>query len=174
MTYKKIHTQALRLLALVLLLIGFNQYTYSRSFEGVIRVKGVVYQEDLPIDGAILDVFVNGVKSDVYITRANGRFQFDLDPNHEYVIKVSQFGKVSKMVKLNAYLPKEEFGNWEVGFNVELFDQMEGLDVTVLKDPIAVIFFDKQKGYFDYDENYSKLVAHKLDALKEQYVLLNK
>jgi len=158
----------------IILLGAISSLTAFGRSKDAVRVKGVVYQERGTVDGAIIDVFEDGNKKEAFVTKPNGKFKLELDLNKEYIIVVSQFGKCTKKLKLDTHVPKGESGVWNVGFEVELFDIVEGLNVEALEAPIALISYDMTGGYFDYDAKYSALMAEKLEEIHYQFEQLSK
>src|SRR5690606_30689640 len=50
-----------------------------------------------------------------------------------------------------------------------LFEEVEGLDVSILDKPIAKVAFDPAYGYMDYDPNYTKSIQKELEKLKKEH-----
>ena len=80
-----------------------------------------------------------------------------------YIIKISKQGFVTKIITVDAHLPKsKETGNYYFEFALELFENIEGLDVSMLKNPIAKVFFNTFTKKFDYDFNYTAKINNDL------------
>jgi len=114
-------------------------------------------------DGAL----VNKVK-----TGKNGRFDLLLNFDHEYIIEANKPGYVSKRMHVNTKnVPEDEqlWGYEYGGFAIDLFKQIEGVDFSVLDQPVAKIYYDPNIQNFDYDKVYTKQIKRELDALIEDY-----
>ncbi len=162
----------IRVIVIVLFLFSFS--TIEAQSKGKVKARGIVYHKNRPIDGAIIDVYADGIKQEIIITKANGKFKVIMDLNKKYIVNVSQFGKCTKKVSVDTNIPDSESGIWQIAFEISLFDLMTGLDVSALDEPVAKITYDETNGYFDFDARYSAIMAQKVELIKKQLDLLSK
>src|SRR5690606_14078671 len=61
----------------------------------------------------------------------------------------------------------QKYGAWEV----ELYEQIKGVDVSVLDHAVGEIFFDKNTGYFDWSAEYAETIKADMEKLKEDLAI---
>ena len=106
---------------------------------------------------------------------ADGWIAFQVPLQKFYTVKISKPGYVTKIISVDAHLPKsQENGDYYFEFAVELFENIQGLDVSILKDPIAKIFFNTFTKKFDYDYNYTVKINGDLKKMYHEYDILKK
>jgi regulator of protease activity HflC (stomatin/prohibitin superfamily) len=102
----------------------------------------------------------------------NGKFEFDLNYDKDYIITFARKGYISKSVEINTHVPeavkKDEmlFPFAAYPFQVELNPQADN-KVVVFNQPVGMIKYDPSINDFDYDTDYSKSVQAKLDNKKK-------
>lgn len=102
-----------------------------------------------------------------------GWVAFQLPIQKFYTIKISKPGYVTKIIHVDAQMPKsQETGDYYFEFAVDLFEEVEGLDVSMLKNPVAKIFFNTFIKKFDYDYNYTAKINNDVKKLYRDYELL--
>ena len=108
-------------------------------------------------------------------TDEGGYLALHLFLQKSYTIKISKPGYVTKIVSLDAHLPeKHASGDYYFEFSMDLFEELEGLDVSMLKYPVAIITFNTFKKNFDYDYNYTSMINMRLKKLYDQAKALKK
>lgn len=106
---------------------------------------------------------------------ASGWVAFQLPLQKFYTVKISKYGYVTKIITVDAAMPKSlEKGDYYFEFSVDLFEEIEGLDVSLLKEPVAKIFFNTFTKKFDYDYNYTAKINNDVKKLYSNYQLLKK
>ncbi|MBL4758077.1 MAG: hypothetical protein JKY32_10765 [Rhizobiales bacterium] len=132
-------------------------------------VDGTVKEGKVKLVGATVTVYEDGNKTGSVIVNATGKFGFDLLMDHQYIIEFSKAGYVSKKISVNTKgVPPEdaEFGFEFGGWQVLLFKKVEGLDVSILDNPVGKIFYDPEDGGFNYDVKYTKSIRNEMDKLQ--------
>ena len=72
-------------------------------------------------------------------------------------------------------MPKsQEIGDYYFEFGVDIFEEVQGLDVSMLREPVAKIFFNTFTKKFDYDYNYTAKINNDVKALYKNYEALKK
>jgi hypothetical protein len=142
-----------------------------------IDMKGRVVMGKKALTNALVKVYADTTSSIVQRmeTDAEGYLALHLPLQKPYTIKISKPGYVTKIVYLDARLPEsEETGDYYFEFKVDLFEEIEGLDVSMLKYPIAIITFNTFKKNFDYDYNYTSMINIRLKKVYDEYKVLKK
>jgi len=151
------------------LVIGMSQ-GFAQGGENNLAVDGSVKVAKGRLEGATVTLIQDGKTVNKTITGKNGRFDFTLDFGFDYLIEFSKAGYVAKRLSVNTKnVPAEDasFGFEFGGFQVELFKEMEGLDVSILDKPIGKVYFDSDLGNFDYDREHTRSMKEKLDKLQK-------
>ena len=108
-------------------------------------------------------------------TDERGWVAFQIPLQKFYTIKISKVGYVTKIITVDAHMPKSmEIGDYYFEFGVDIFEEVQGLDVSMLKEPVAKIFFNTFTKKFDYDYNYTAKINKDVKALYKNYDLLKK
>ena len=98
----------------------------------------------------------------------DGYYLVKLDFNKEYTITYSKKGYVSQIYQINTKVDQERieetFINKEI--IVELFQNIDGVSVELMKQPVAKIFYDELLYDFDEDEPYSAAMKPQIEELK--------
>lgn len=149
--------------------LGMIAFTQNK-----VQVSAIVVQDDEPVDGALIEVFKNGEKTETIITKRSGKFRASLDLQSTYILRVSQFGKCTKKIQIDTRVPENSNGSWMIGFDISLFDLEAGVDMSVLDEPVALISYSDRIEDFDYDAKYTALMSKKLEKLHEQLTQLSK
>jgi len=97
-------------------------------------------------------------------------FSFSLEKNRYYSIRIKQAGYVPRLVSVSTWLPcglKEEK---PYKFHFDLLqlseEELSEEQADLLDFPIALVCFDKQKGYFDYNADYTSRIKNAYQVLK--------
>ncbi len=135
-------------------------------------VEATVKKDGKKLEGVTVALLKNGSEVEKVTTAVNGKFAFRLDANADYALKLSKPGHVGKMVSISTKnVPPAEmaedgaFAGWEVS----LFEEIKGIDYSVLNQPVAKISYDATAGSFDYDKAYTKTVQAQLSQLNKEY-----
>lgn len=139
-------------------------------------MKGQVTYGKKKLDKAFVKIYVDTTSNIVQKMQSDneGWFAFQLPIQKSYTIRISKPGHVTKIISVDAFMPKSKEGDYYFEFSVDLFEEMEGLDVSVLKNPVAKIFFNSFTQKFDYDYNYTVKINSDIKKLYRDYELLKK
>ena len=123
-----------------------------------------------PAEGVDIEVKKDGATIAKLISGKKGKYTFQIpvstdDINNDYVIYISKDGFVPKMININAYLSKNEFGNYpfaKYDFEMDLSLLKTTIKDIVLDKPSAKIAWDPMKLHkFDFDHVYYTKVIQK-------------
>jgi len=100
-----------------------------------------------------------------------GRFETKIFPNHKYMFYFSEDYHATSKVEVNTVLPE----NIEVGyvgglfsFDCEMFERMEGLNLSLLNNPLVKIQYNTDRNDFEYDKKYTEKMLYNLEGFREQ------
>jgi hypothetical protein len=89
--------------------------------------------------------------------------------NRQLRLEISKRGYVTKYIDVNTKVPPERKLAYLFPFDIDLFDEIPGLDVSTLKRPIAKVKYDSEKNNFEYDEAFTNSVNRDMKALYKNY-----
>ncbi|MGB0403590.1 MAG: hypothetical protein ACPGEG_05785 [Salibacteraceae bacterium] len=123
------------------------------------------------MDGAFALVKVNGKQIKRIAASSSGKLDFDLEFGRDYVVEFhKQYYAAKKIEVFLANVTSEMIdigcrGNtWHVG----MVQKVDGIDYSVLDDPVGKIFFEPEEKCFGWDAEYSLKVMAKLDELERE------
>ena len=166
MLVKKI--AAYRYIAIMVISIIFLISSDLKAQDWTLDVVGSVKKEETKkrFEGVTITVKRNGSTWKTITSPANGKFDLSLPPDGIYLLEFSKFGHVTKRIEFSTknVPPEDAKYGFEFPMEMNLFEKMEGLDVSVLDKPIAKVAFDPSTGYMDYDPAYTKSIQKELDS----------
>ncbi len=126
-------------------------------------VNGRLKIEGSDLGSARAVVYKNGVKERTVTTGLN-KFAVDLDLNSNYIISFEKDGYVAKKISFNTAVPADAVaqGFSPFDFSVSLFKQYDDMNIVVFNQPVGVIRYERSKGDFDYDTDYTKSIQTQL------------
>lgn len=158
------------LLLLVLAILATSGRLHAQwSLDIVGNMKNLT--EKSKLDGATITVLRNGKPYQNISSASGGKFKLKLDPEGDYEIVFSKPGFVSKRVTASTkgIPPEDAKYGFEFPMEVSLFEEIPGLDVSILKQPIGKLAFNPSTGYIDYDQKYTESIQKELDRLMKEF-----
>jgi len=156
----KRYLSALR--AFFLCLLMFFSFDAISQVGWDVVVDGKVFKGNKEFGGAVVTLFENSVEVDKITTSGDGVFNFALLPGNDYLIVVAKPGYVSKKMSITTIdLPMEDTRVTYlpfITFDIDFFENIEGLDVSILDKPVAKWVYDEREDKFVHDEEYAKLI----------------
>ena len=150
---------------LLFLIFNFHAQTVP------LRFQGNVSDERSKLSGVTLQVSKGGRVMNNILTDGSGTYYFELPLGGEYLITVSKEGYVSKKFSVSTLgVPAEMAGLRfpSVEASLTLFKRMEGVDYSLLDQPVNKFYFDPEREYFVYDEDHLKQMKKGIELIKEQ------
>ncbi|HBX53378.1 MAG TPA: hypothetical protein DEH02_20155 [Bacteroidales bacterium] len=147
----------------------------SNAQESFVQVSGSILNlEKKPIKGASVNVLLENKVFKSVKTGRKGDFAFELPHSKDFIIEGTKRGFVTKKIKFSTKVPQKETKGfmWEYELSLQIFENIEGLDVSPLKEPVAAVKYNKSEEEFDYDQSFYALVKPKLDAMAKQMLEL--
>ena len=137
-----------------------------------LRVHGLVTDasDRLPLTQALVRVYKDGVKQQVFYTGSGGRYSAILDNNADYVIRFSLPGRITKCFAVDTHGPAWENDGSVVDLEVEmtLFERVDALDLSFFDMPMGLGRFTPLTGFVCWNAAYEARIrpeANRLMAL---------
>ncbi|NCP46395.1 MAG: HlyD family efflux transporter periplasmic adaptor subunit, partial [Flavobacteriales bacterium] len=121
-------------------------------------------------EGVTITIKRNGTVWKTITSPSTGEFTLELPPDAIYLVEFSKPGFTTKKVEFSTknVPPDDAKYGFEFPMEMNLFEEVEGLDVSILNQPIAKIAFNPSTGYMDYDPSYTKSIQKELEKLKKE------
>lgn len=146
--------------------------TKALKAQWTLDVVGTIKKEETKkrFEGVTITIKRNGSVWKTLTSESSGKFNASLDPDGVYLIEFSKPGHVTKRMEFSTknVPPDDAKYGFEFPMEMNLFEQIDGLDVSILNKPIAKVAFDPATGYMDYDAAYTKSIKSELERLKEE------
>jgi hypothetical protein len=126
----------------------------------VLQVEGKINNlQRNPNEECIVELISNNETIDTIVLKEGKKeFQFTLDRNTSYYIRISKKGYVSVLISVNTQLPDDDrnFGLYSFAFETDLVKDksMRKLKKDVPQLPVAIISFDSKSSSFSNDKAY--------------------
>lgn len=128
--------------------------------------------ESKPLDSVIVTIYNGDIPYSEIWTNKKGKCSFKLPLDKNLTIEVSKKGFVTKSISVNTKVPFDDRDAFNFSCDVDIFEEINGLDVTVLKSPIAKITYSTSLGTFQYDISYTNKVNVELKKMYKKYYKL--
>ena len=105
------------------------------------------------------------------VLRGNGRFELNIMQEGDYVVEFGSTGHVPKRVQLELRGPSAEqwVGGYGMNVDVNLFREVEGLDLTMGGKPFGICRYDKATDGFNWDIGYTEAQRGRIEKLMKEY-----
>jgi hypothetical protein len=155
---------------LLLVFVFISAAIPSRSYFAkvtTLEIKGYVFEDDEKIDGALVKLYQNNKMVRMMKTKKS-KFQFVLFSGERYMVEVVKAGSFTERIQFSTIEKTEFEGKYSYEFRVDLVKEIEfeGVDVSNLDYPTAIISYDKEEGEYLYDREYSRQVKADLKKMK--------
>jgi tetratricopeptide (TPR) repeat protein len=142
-----------------------NVKAQDKPAERYLDVRGTSELEMEPLSRATANLYEGSNKVKSIQTGADGSFSFRLDVNKQYIIEVEKDGLISKRISFNTQMPDEEKGVWMNEFSMGLLKSCNGVDYSVLNDPVDRVSFDPKRREFISDKDYVTKMRPRIEGL---------
>jgi tetratricopeptide (TPR) repeat protein len=139
--------------------------TYAQSPERYLQINGTAELDMKPVSNAIITLYEDNKEINSVKTGSGGKFSFKLEMNKDYIVEVSKKGYISKRIRFITKIPDEETGVWVREFAVGLVKYCEGINYSVLDEPVDVIKYSVRRKDFDSDKTFVYKVKPRLENL---------
>ncbi len=133
----------------------------------VLKIKGTVLKDNLKLGDATAILSLNNNKIKTVTTGKDGQFNLDLELQKEYIITISKHGFAPQKIKISTLVPAKKVGSnwWTCKVSINLFEMVEGLNTSVLDEPVNIISYIEADDDFKKDEAYAKSMKSKIDEI---------
>jgi hypothetical protein len=132
----------------------------SGDLDGSMKIKGGNYIVKLIQNNQVIQQTEVDSKS---------TFRLNLKRNREYTIRIEKEGYIPRLISVNTALPENvrKANLYRFHFDMQLFAQSfaKYFDSDDIDFPIALIAYDKSKGVFHYDKNYTTRIQQKMHSM---------
>ena len=150
------------------LIFFYTLFTYSQSVN--LNFEGTISDEKSRIIGATI-VVSQGPKEFLKTTSdAVGSYAFSLPLGAQYLVTISKDGYISKKYSVNTLgVPPEKALNKfpNIQASLSLIKPLDGVDYSLLKQPLNKYYYNPEKDNFEYDKAYLDQMLLGLEAIKE-------
>jgi hypothetical protein len=126
------------------------------------------------LDSAVVTVYMNNAVYATNYTTKRGKCSFRLSLDRLYVVEITKPGFISKRFEINTKVPVDKKDVFDFDFDMDIFEKIEGLDVSVLDKPIAKVLFDVPNNQFIYDAAYTNRINADIQLMYRNYYILSK
>jgi hypothetical protein len=145
-----------------------------------LEMRGVVMQsktsekgEAKLLDSAFVKIYDGTRKLLVtFVTKKNGKCDVRLPLNSKFIIEVTRKGFAAKFLEVNSKVPDDKRAAFIFPFTIDIFEAVKGLDVSVLKKPIAKVNYSFGSDHFSYDFAYTDRINNELKKMYKNYYFL--
>lgn len=150
--------------------IVFSAFIRLNTSPSVLDVSGYVLLDNNKVEGAIVKLYQDNIIVDKLITKKNGKFRFLLFSNFEYMLEISKPECVSERIYVNTKNEGDMDDKYYFEFVADLMKlkEFEGVNMSNLDYPTAIIKYDFDEDEYVHDKVYSKNVKADLRKMKEQ------
>lgn len=129
-----------------------------------VDIKGQILNEDNKnIAGAAITLLLENKEIKKTITANNGKFEFTVDFNKEYILKASKEGFYSKMIIISTVgITNVKYKGWDI----ILIEKVDGLEGEIFNKPVGRIFYNKETNIFDYDVEFQNKIKSELNLFQ--------
>ncbi len=162
----------MRALSLLMLLLGLTVFS-TVGYAATIKVEGMVRELNnaKAMKGALVRLYKDGLKIYADPTSSNGKFQFKLQNNAVYVIRVSAPGHITKCFQIDtrgsSWVGDNSVNSLKVEMN--MMEQVEGFDHSFFDMPLGLAKYNPVTGYLAWNKKYEGQLEPELIALMEEY-----
>jgi len=159
-----------------LLIITFFSVSSFAQDKGYVEIKISVKYGKSPIEGAKIEVFDGASLVKTVTTNYSGKETIKLDFDKEYIFKISKKTLVPKKISINTHVGESKGKEYvyPYKFTIELFDMIEGLDISSLEKPVSKIKFFDNLGDFDFDPAYTESMRSEISKILRQLEVITK
>lgn len=134
-------------------------------------LETLVTEDGRKLSNASVTVYKNGSKVETFKTDSKGQVDVFLDMGANYTVNISSMGMITKKLNIDTRnVPPEDLGSdFPFPAEVDIFQKVPDLDVSILDQPIGIIRYNPSISNFDVDLEHTKRVKSKLEQLQKEY-----
>lgn len=141
--------------------------------EYVLEMKGIVSDAKSSEDsyGVKITIYVDTLVYHTQTTSHCGKCDLRFPRNGRFVVVFSKEGYLTKSISIETRVPYSVNALQKFTFSLEMFEKLSGVDMSVLKNPIAQVKFNNKKKQFDYDAEFTMSINHEIEKSYRDYYL---
>jgi len=157
------------LTGILVFLFCFQVSAQTTDEERYLEVKGTSELDMQPLPRATANLYEGTTKIKSIETGSDGHFSFRLEINKEYTIEIEKQGLVSKRISFNTSMPDEEKGAWMNEFSIGLVKYCDGVDYSVLQEPVEKVKFVTKRREYISDKDYVNKIRPRIENVLMKY-----
>lgn len=122
-----------------------------------------------PLDSVQINLYNEDILISILWTNKKGKCSIRMPLNKNLKVEVVKKGFVSKSIAINTKIPESKKDAFSFYCEISIFEEIKGLDVTVLNSPIAKINYNSSLNGFQYDVNYTNKINGELMNMYKKY-----
>ncbi|MCX6312088.1 MAG: hypothetical protein NT084_10695 [Bacteroidetes bacterium] len=131
--------------------------------------------EKIPLDSAQVSVISEAGKLLWRgITDSKGRLNIKLPLGRKFTMSFTKMGYVKKLINIDTHVSNDNKKDFSFSYEIDIFESIVGLDVSVLNEPVARISFSEMAKDFNYDIVYTTKVNSGLQKMYREYYELKR
>ncbi|MGZ4064125.1 MAG: carboxypeptidase-like regulatory domain-containing protein, partial [Bacteroidia bacterium] len=144
-----------------------------------LKVEGhITNLEDTPMPGVVVQVMSGSKVITQATTDGTGKYGFELPLNSDYTINVMKPGYATKkyVISTRGVPPERAASKFStIEASLSMFEKIDGVDYSVLNQPLNKYFYDQTKENFLYDKAYlDQMIGSLQNLLAAQDAAINK
>lgn len=159
---------------------SFQKTDTTKAKDYYLEIRAMVRQskgeekdaESIPLDSVLITIYNGDIPYSEFWTNKKGKCTFKLPLDKNLKIQISKKGFVTKFIAVNTKVPVNYKTVFSFSCDVDIFEEISGLDVTILKTPIARITYSVSLETFQYDVSYTNKVNVELKKMYKKYYKL--
>jgi hypothetical protein len=136
----------------------------------LVEVYGNVTDDNTDLVGVLIQVTQGSRVIVSTKTDPNGEYAFQLPLGGEYLAEVSREGYISKKFTISTVgVPPEKVDKkfQPIGASISLFRRMEGVDYSLLNQPMMKFRYNTEEESFEFDKAYQAQMSAGMEQIKE-------
>jgi tetratricopeptide (TPR) repeat protein len=148
------------------LVLGFFAFPLAAQRSNGISVEGKVAVQQGLVEGAVIQMFMDGRRLDNYGVGSDGRYKVELNYNHKYELIFSLKDNFSQKIVVESAVPKTvlqsdpKFPPFPL--NINLFTEIPGIDKSFVDNTVLKIYYNPNVDNFVSELYYNDAQIAKL------------
>lgn len=155
---------------------SFSAWSQKKDY---IELQATIVTDDGRLDGSALEIEINEKEKQSFSFKTDPKFIYRLKFQNNYKLTFSKPGAYSRIILISTEVPKSVLDiNSDfppIEFQINLLNEMVGIDKSFSLQPYASIFYDRNIDDFTSKQNFEgNMIAFQLDQAFAQEKELNK
>lgn len=137
-----------------------------------LKINGNILIENASPENSVVSIYKNGLLTEEQIINRKGHFELKLALGYDYKLEFKKEGYINKQVAVNTEIPDEIFEtnpNFPpIKLIINLLPQVSQIDLSIFKQPIAILAYNAEIDDFIFDKEYDKNIREQLAQTEKQ------